>query len=83
MEHAKETEIGVTDFKAKCLGLIDQVAQGKSGRVLLTRHNKPVAALVPVGEEKAELWGAMRGTVKLAARVDLTSPTGEVWDAND
>lgn len=83
MEHAKDTEIGVTDFKAKCLGLIDKVAQGKSGRVLLTRHNKPVAALVPVGGEKAELWGAMRGTVKLAARVDLTLPTGEVWDAND
>lgn len=29
----------------------------------------------------ATLYGAMRGTGSAAAGVDLTEPTGEVWDA--
>ena len=30
-----EETIGVTAFKSQCLGLIDDVAQGKTGRVVL------------------------------------------------
>jgi antitoxin (DNA-binding transcriptional repressor) of toxin-antitoxin stability system len=79
-------KIGVTAFKAQCLGLIDAVAQGKTDRVVLLKHNKPIAAIVPIIEDAAEwvdLWGAMRGTVKIAPGVDLTDPTGEAWDAED
>ena len=57
------------------------VAQGKTGRVLLTKHNRPIAAIVPVEHELAELWGAMRGTVKVAPGVDLTQGADEVWEA--
>ena len=28
-----------------------------------------------------ELWGALKGSVQVAPGVDLTAPTGEVWDA--
>ncbi|MGD0682826.1 MAG: hypothetical protein ABR990_12340 [Terracidiphilus sp.] len=79
-----ENSIGVTAFKSQCLGLIDDVAQGKTGRVVLLKHNRPVAAIVPFPENAAEytdLWGAMRGTVTVAPGVDLTEPTGETWDA--
>ena len=79
-----ENTIGVTAFKSQCLGLIDDVAQGKTGRVVLLKHNRPVAAIVPFPENAAELidlWGAMRGTVTVAPGVDLTEPTGEIWDA--
>lgn len=82
---AKKTAIGVTAFKAKCLGLIDDVAQGKTDRIVLLKHNRPVAALVPIQEKKGakhfELWGAMSGTFTVAPGVDLTDSTGEVWDA--
>jgi len=79
-----DSTIGVTDFKSKCLGLIDDVAKGKTGRVVLLKHNRPIAAIVPFpgkSEECIDLWGAMRGTVTVAPGVDLTDPTGEVWDA--
>ena len=79
-----KTTIGVTAFKAQCLGLIDDVAQGKTGRVVLLRHNRPIAAVVPLtedAEERSELWGAMRGTVTVAPEIDLTEPMGEAWDA--
>lgn len=74
--------IGVTAFKAQCLGLIDDVAQGKTDRIVLLKHNRPVAAIIPLGDEAPQdLWGAMRGTVTIPPGVDLTERTGEVWDA--
>jgi len=81
-----EESIGVTAFKAQCLGLIDDVAQGKTARVVLLKHNRPVAAIVPFPDSNKDcfdLWGAMRGTVTVAPGVDLTEPTGEVWEAED
>jgi antitoxin (DNA-binding transcriptional repressor) of toxin-antitoxin stability system len=81
---ANKTEIGVTAFKSQCLGLIDDVAQGKTDRIVLLKHNRPVAAIVPVSEDDEnafDLWGAMRGTVTVAPGVDLTEPTGEIWEA--
>jgi antitoxin (DNA-binding transcriptional repressor) of toxin-antitoxin stability system len=80
---AEET-IGVTAFKSQCLALIDSVARGKTGRVVLLKHRRPIAAIVPIGEnakDSVELWGAMRDTVTVAPGVDLTEPTGELWEA--
>jgi antitoxin (DNA-binding transcriptional repressor) of toxin-antitoxin stability system len=79
-----KTAIGVTAFKAQCLGLIDDVAQGKTDRIVLLKHNRPIAAIVPIQESSdtpPDLWGAMRGTVTVAPGVDLTESTGENWDA--
>ena len=83
LSKAEET-IGVTAFKSQCLALIDNVAQGKTGRVVLLKHKRPIAAIVPLpekGDECFDLWGAMRGTVTVAPGVDLTEPTGELWEA--
>jgi antitoxin (DNA-binding transcriptional repressor) of toxin-antitoxin stability system len=79
-----ETAIGVTGFKSQCLGLIDEVAQGKTGRIVLLKRNRPIAAIVPFPEtveDISDLWGAMRGTVTVKPGVDLTEPAGEIWDA--
>lgn len=76
-------EMGVTSFKAHCLAVIEEVAQGKTRRVLLLKHDRPVAAVVPATEDLVELWGAMKGTVRVAPGVDLTEPTGEVWEADE
>jgi hypothetical protein len=35
----------------------------------------------PLERGLAELWGAMRGTVKLAPGTDLAQGTGEIWEA--
>ncbi len=77
----KETAIGVTAFKAQCLALIDDIARGKTRRVVLTKHNRPVAMIVPIEQAPVELWGAMRGSVTIPPGTDLTQPTGEVWEA--
>jgi len=82
IDNADEKSIGVTAFKSRCLALIDEVAEGKTRRVVLIKRNRPVAAVVPLRREPQELWGAMRGTVKVASGTDLTKGTGEVWEAD-
>jgi len=39
--------ISATDFKAKCLDLLDQVGTRWIGRLEITKHGKVVAVLVP------------------------------------
>ena len=80
-DETRETSIGVTAFKAHCLALIDDVAQGKTRRVLLMKHNRPVAAIVPIDHAPVELWGALRGSVTVPPGTDLTEGTGETWEA--
>jgi antitoxin (DNA-binding transcriptional repressor) of toxin-antitoxin stability system len=80
-----ENAIGVTAFKSKCLSLIDEVAQGKTDRIVLLKHNKPIAAIVPIGrngDDPFEVWGAMRATMTILPGVDLTEPIDEEWEAN-
>lgn len=57
------SDIGATDFKARCLELIDHVRDA-GAEYIVTRHGTPVARLVPVeASEPASPLGSMRGTV--------------------
>ena len=62
-------------FKAQCLALLDRV--GPEG-VLITKHGKPVAKLIAVGADSAQLIGSLKG--KLRIKGDILS-TGLAWDA--
>jgi prevent-host-death family protein len=72
-----ETTIGAGDFKAKCLGLLDTVAE-KRESLVITKRGKPVAKLVPMPSDK-ELFGAMAGSVRFES--DLVAPIDVEWDA--
>jgi antitoxin (DNA-binding transcriptional repressor) of toxin-antitoxin stability system len=78
-----DPRIGVTEFKSRCLALVDDVAQGRISRLVLTKRNKPVAVVTALPQESDEIWGAMKGSVRVAAGVDLTDPIDEVWKANE
>ena len=55
--------IGASEFKARCLKLIDQVHD--TGQPLtITKRGKVVAVLQPAGEEAEKPWLKLRGTVK-------------------
>jgi prevent-host-death family protein len=72
-------EIGAGEFKAKCLKLLDDV-QRQRFSLVITKRGKPVARLVPVGEELPDIFGRMKGTIEILG--DIVSPTGEVWNAD-
>jgi prevent-host-death family protein len=71
------TIIAAGEFKAKCLKLLDEVAK-KRQPLLITKHGKPVAQLVPVPAEK-NIVGSMKGSVLWMG--DIISPTDVEWDA--
>ena len=70
----KTREIPAGEFKAKCLKLMDEVA-ATGEELIITKHGKPVARLVPAKEERPSLFGSMKGTVKILG--DIMEP---VWE---
>lgn len=69
------TTISASKFKEQCLSLLDQV--GPDG-IVITKHGKPVAKLVPVETDWAEFIGCMKDEITIHG--DILS-TGLRWDA--
>ena len=68
--------IGAAKFKEQCLSLLDQLdAEG----LVVTKHGKPVARVVPYNQQWGELIGSLRH--KVTIRGDLFT-TGIRWDAD-
>jgi prevent-host-death family protein len=65
-------------FKVHCLAVMDEV-QSKRQAVLITKRGKPVAKLVPVGEEKDDIFGFLKGKVKVLGDVVSPALTPEEW----
>jgi prevent-host-death family protein len=71
------TMIGAGDFMAKCLQLLDEVAEGREPLVI-TKSGKPVAKVVPM-PPKVKLRGALKGTVLFEG--DIVSLLENKWEA--
>lgn len=72
-----QTAIGAGEFKAKCLQLLDDVAEQR-GTLVITKHGKPVAKLVPV-EPEQRMFGALKGSV--VEEQDIISPINSDWES--
>ncbi len=63
------------EFKARCLGLLDQVA--RTGEVLIiTKRGKPVAKVSPLDQPEP---GSLRKSVRYLG--DILQPIDENWEA--
>ncbi|WP_457673566.1 type II toxin-antitoxin system Phd/YefM family antitoxin [Thiolapillus sp.] len=73
-------KVNATEFKAKCLKLMDEV-QKTHEPVVITKRGKPVAKLVPMEPEESKSWfGCMAGTITITG--DIMAPVeGEDWEA--
>ena len=67
-----------SEFKAKCLQLMDEVADG-GGEIVITKNGKPVSRLVPYRERPKSLFGVDRGRMKIVG--DIISPIYVEWEA--
>jgi prevent-host-death family protein len=72
-----QTAIAAGEFKAKCLQLLDDVAETR-GTLVITKHGKPVARLVPI-EPEQPLFGALKDSV--VGEMDIVSPISAEWEA--
>jgi prevent-host-death family protein len=71
-------QVKASEFKAKCLALIDEVA-ATGEPVVVTKHGKPLAELVPHRTAKKSPLGIWKGKVKIVG--DIISPLDVEWDA--
>lgn len=72
-----DATIGAGEFKARCLQLIDEVAERRQP-LIITKRGRPLAKLVPI-ESTRSLFGAMEGSV--THEEDIVSPLNVPWDA--
>ncbi len=77
LEANKLKKIGITKFKEHCLALIDHLAPEG---LVITKHGKPVARVIPFPQPADSLIGALKG--RIAIHGDILS-TGVSWDADD
>jgi prevent-host-death family protein len=73
----KHQQVTATDFKAKCLSLLDQVNE-TGGSITITKRGKPVAVLQPV---KKKAWKSLEGC--LAGKVKIVGDIVNVSFADD
>ncbi len=70
--------IKASEFKAKCLKLMDQVAE--TGETLvITKNGNPVAELRPAKRRLESLFGAHKGLIEITG--DIVAPLDEDWEA--
>ncbi len=67
-------KIGAAQFKAQCLQLMDYVNE-KHVSIIITKHGHPIAKLVPLEAEPINLYGALKGLIKIKG--DIIAPIDE------
>ncbi len=71
-------QIRASDFKARCLALLDEV--DRTGvPYIVTKRGRPVARLVPLERPSPP---DLRGSVRWASEEDLLGPVDEPWEAD-
>ncbi|MBU2760741.1 type II toxin-antitoxin system Phd/YefM family antitoxin [Acidithiobacillus sulfurivorans] len=73
--------INASEFKAKCLKLMDEVATTHEPLVI-SKRGKPLVKLVPIVDETPKsMFGYMKGTVTI--HEDILAPLDELWSAEN
>ena len=70
--------IKASEFKAKCLALMDEVAR-TGAAVVITKNGKPVAELVPHRPRARSARGVLKNELFVIG--DIVAPIDVDWDA--
>jgi prevent-host-death family protein len=61
---AAPRSINASEFKARCLRMLDDV-QSTRTEIVITKRGKPVARLSPIGPARGSLRGLWKGMVRI------------------
>ena len=70
--------IKASEFKAKCLKLMDEVAE-TGEEIVITKNGRPTAKLVAYREKPKTLFGIDKGRIQILG--DIISPIDVEWEA--
>jgi prevent-host-death family protein len=75
----KSQVVSATEFKAKCLGLLDEIGQN-GGTITVTKRGRPIATVGPVPKRlRASSEGMWKGKVHIPDEL-LMADTSDLWD---
>ena len=77
-ETGSQRTMKASEFKSKCLKLMDEVAEN-GGEIVITKNGKPVAKLTAFHERPKTLFGIDKGRLKITG--DIISPIDVEWEA--
>ena len=75
----KESTLTATEFKAKCLHLLDEVAESGCSLVI-TKHGRSVARVIPVSTSHKPLRGSWKGRMKINGDI-VNFNVAEDWES--
>ncbi len=73
--------IAVSDFKARCLTLIEEVAE-KHHMLIITKFGKPIAKVSPIENTKPPLLGSWKGVMQVEGDI-VHFDTSDEWALDD
>ena len=68
-----------SEFKAKCLSLMDEVAE-RGEEIIITKNGRPVAKLAPYQRKPQMQFGRNRENIRILG--DIVSPMPSEWFEN-
>lgn len=68
------------EFKAQCLKVMDQVQKTREP-LIVTKRGKPVVKLFPADKASSDIFGCLKGVVKIVGDIESPLETPEVWEA--
>ena len=72
--------IKASEFKAKCLHLMDEVAE-TGEEIIITKYGRPVSRLAPYRQRAESLLGINRDIIEIKG--DIVSPMPAEWFEDD
>ena len=72
--------MAASSFKSQCLAVLNEV-HAKRETVIITKHGKPVAKLVPVNVEKDKIYDFLAGKGAIVADIIAPALSPEEWRA--
>ena len=75
--------IGASEFKAKCLAIIDDVFSSGT-RVVISKHGRPVAELTRYRDlEEGFPQESLRGTARITGEIESPAIPASNWASTD
>jgi len=71
-------EVKASEFKARCLQILDEVAETRES-VVITKHGKPLCQLTPYRPKPRTLFAVSKETIVITG--DILSPLDVEWEA--
>jgi prevent-host-death family protein len=68
------------EFKARCLRVMEQVRTTRQP-VVITKRGKPVAKLVPVDKRADDIFGCLKGVIRIVGDIESPVVPLEDWEA--